>query len=64
MEGGQKVCLVSRPMQQNIFWNLSEGQILDVRELLQPSPQVTDPNMGDTMSDKSLMENVIRRPEM
>ncbi len=64
MEGGQRVRLVSRPMQQNIFWDESEGQILDVRELLQPSPQVTDPNVGDTMSDKPLMENGIRRPEM
>ncbi|XP_016399515.1 uncharacterized protein LOC107732628 [Sinocyclocheilus rhinocerous] len=58
MEGGQRVRLVSRPMQQNIFWDESEGWILDVRELLQPSPQLTDPNVGDT-SDKPLMENGI-----
>ncbi|XP_016099374.1 uncharacterized protein [Sinocyclocheilus grahami] len=58
MEGGQRVRLVSRPMQQNIFWDESEGRILDVREMLQPSPQLTDPNVGDT-SDKPLMENGI-----
>ncbi|RXN11334.1 hypothetical protein ROHU_030060 [Labeo rohita] len=38
-EGRQRVRLVSRPMQQNIFWDESEGQILDIRELLQPSPR-------------------------
>ncbi|KTF71065.1 hypothetical protein cypCar_00043833 [Cyprinus carpio] len=59
MEGRQRVRLVSRPMQQNIFWDESEGRLLDVRELLQPSPQLTDQNMGDTMSDKPLIENGI-----
>lgn len=55
MERSQRVRLVSRPMQQNVFWDEFEGQILDVRELLQPSPQLTDPNVGDVMSHKPLM---------
>lgn len=59
MERSQRVRLVSRPMQQNIFWDEFEGQILDVRELLQPSPQMTHPKMGDMMSNKPLMENGI-----
>nr|XP_055029201.1 uncharacterized protein LOC129418282 [Misgurnus anguillicaudatus] len=52
MEGRQRVRLVSRPTQRNIFWDESEGQILDVRELLQPSPQLIDPNSGDLIKDK------------
>lgn len=59
MERNQRVRLVSRPMQQNVFWDEFEGQILDVRELLQPSPQLTDPNVGDMMSHKPLMANEI-----
>ncbi|XP_067310597.1 uncharacterized protein [Pseudorasbora parva] len=58
-ERSQRVRLVSRPMQQNIFCDEFEGQILNVRELLQPSPQLPDPNVGDTMSDKPLMANGI-----
>ncbi|XP_051578340.1 uncharacterized protein LOC127454885 [Myxocyprinus asiaticus] len=53
MERMQRVQLVSRPTQRNIFWDESEGQILDVRELLQPSPELTDPNIED-MIDKPL----------
>ncbi|XP_077094557.1 uncharacterized protein LOC143746551 isoform X3 [Siphateles boraxobius] len=62
MERSQRVRIVSRLMQQNVFWDEFEGRILDVRELLQPSPQLTDPNLGD-MSDKPLMANGIR-PEV
>lgn len=59
MERSQRVRLVSRPMQQNVFWDEFEGQTLDVRELLQPSPQLTDPKVEDMMSHKQLMANGI-----
>ncbi|XP_056101647.1 uncharacterized protein LOC130080314 isoform X2 [Rhinichthys klamathensis goyatoka] len=61
MERSQRVQLVSRSMQQNVFWDEFEGRILDVRELLQPSPQLTDPNVGD-MSGKPLANGI--RPEV
>lgn len=52
MEGRQRVRLVSRPTQRNIFWDDSEGQILDVRDLLQPSPELTDPDSEDVIKTK------------
>lgn len=55
---GQKVRLVTRPRAQNIFWDEFEGQILDPRELMQPSPQLAGTNIECTMHDKPLKENV------
>ncbi|XP_056333190.1 uncharacterized protein LOC130244694 [Danio aesculapii] len=55
---GQKVKLVTRPRAQNIFWDEFEGQILDPRELMQPSPQLAGTNMGGTMHDKPLKEKL------
>jgi len=42
--------------------SLRDGFWTDVKELLLPSPQLTDPNVGD-MSDKPLLANGIR-PEV
>lgn len=52
MEDRQRVRLVSRPTERNIFWDESEGQILDVRDLLQPSPELIDPDSENGMKIK------------
>ncbi|KAI7804753.1 hypothetical protein IRJ41_017195, partial [Triplophysa rosa] len=52
MEDRQRVRLVSRPTERNIFWDESEGQILDVRDLLQPSPELIDPEYENGMKIK------------
>ncbi|KAF7704382.1 hypothetical protein HF521_021454 [Silurus meridionalis] len=40
----ERTNLVSRPTQRDIFWDQTTGQNLDLRELLQPSPHLTDPD--------------------
>ncbi|MCJ8736887.1 hypothetical protein PDJAM_G00017550 [Pangasius djambal] len=40
----ERIRLVSRPTQRDIFWDETKGQNLDLRELLQPSPPLTDPH--------------------
>lgn len=40
----EKIRLVSRPTQRDIFWDEMTGQNLDPRELLQSSPHLTDPD--------------------
>lgn len=42
----ERIQLVSRPTQRDIFWDETKGQNLDLRELLQPSPPLTDPDFG------------------
>lgn len=51
----ERIRLVSRPTQRDIFWDETKGQNLDLRELLQPSPPLTDPDSG--------MEEMTRRPK-
>ncbi|XP_052001927.1 uncharacterized protein LOC127657252 [Xyrauchen texanus] len=63
MERMQRVRIVSRPTQRNIFWDESEGQILDVKELLQPSPELTDPNIEEDMIDKPLTGGFVAEVE-
>lgn len=55
--------LVSRPTQKDIFWDETKGQNLDLRDLLQPTPPLTDPDfeMGEitkrTNSEVGLKSN-------
>lgn len=51
----ERIRLVSRPTQRDIFWDETKGQNLDLRELLQPSPPLTDPDSG--------MEEMTRWPQ-
>lgn len=51
----ERIRLVSRPTQRDIFWDETKGQTLDLRVLLQPSPPLTDPDGG--------MKEMTRQPQ-
>ncbi|KAG7328289.1 hypothetical protein KOW79_008233 [Hemibagrus wyckioides] len=71
----ERIRLVSRPTQRDIFWDETKGQNLDFRELLQPSPPLRpkpDSGMEEiTKSEiglkgnfsKDLNESVTKSPE-
>ncbi|XP_036450065.1 uncharacterized protein LOC118824186 [Colossoma macropomum] len=52
-EEPQRIRLVSRPTQRDIFWDEVKGQSLDPKELQQPSPPVTVPGLGEEAARRS-----------